>query len=67
VSWTALEPSGSASQISKNPERLELKATRLPSGESCGVLSALVEEIATTGGDAAAAGRPRADARSTSN
>ena len=45
VSWTALDPSGSAIQISHAPERSDTKAMRRPSGESCGVESLLVEEI----------------------
>src|SRR4051795_6011120 len=49
VSWTALEPSESASQISHDPERSDAKATRRPSGESWGVESIFVEEIAITG------------------
>ena len=53
VSWTALDPSGSASQISPSPERSDENATRRPSGESWGMSSSLVEEIETTGGDEA--------------
>ena len=55
VSWTALDPSGSASQISHSPERSDAKATRRPSGESWGMPSRLVEEIETTGGEEAGA------------
>ena len=51
VSWTAFEPSGSASQISIGPERLELNATRRPSGENWGFASIRVEVMAATGGE----------------
>jgi hypothetical protein len=55
VSRIALEPSRSVVQISQLPERLDGNATRRPSGESCGVESFLVEEIATAGGEEARA------------
>src|SRR5215472_16186721 len=55
VSWTALDPSGSASQTSVSPERLDPKATRRPSGENSALQSTRVEEMATTGGDEAGA------------
>ena len=55
VSGTALDPSGSGSQISKFPDRLDVMATRRPSGERWGMLSSLVEEIETTGADEAGA------------
>src|SRR5271157_2137712 len=55
VSWTAFEPSGSASQISVGPERSESKATRRPSGENWGDMSGLVEAMAALGGEDAGA------------
>jgi hypothetical protein len=55
VSWTALDPSGSVSQISQFPDRLDVSATRRPSGERWGMLSSLVEEMETTGRDEAGA------------
>src|SRR5262245_58122828 len=55
VSWTAFDPSGSASHISESPERVDWKATRRPSGENWAILSIRVEEIAATGGDEAGA------------
>ena len=39
VNCAALRPSGSQTQISCVPPRLERKATRLPSGENCGLES----------------------------
>src|SRR3712207_1510543 len=50
VSWTALEPSGSETQISQAPERVDVNATRRPSGENMQWISALVDEIAIVGG-----------------
>ena len=47
VSCTGLDPSASAVQISRLPEREDVKATRRPLGEYCGVRSALVDEIKT--------------------
>jgi hypothetical protein len=55
VSWEALDPSGSASQISHFPERSDVKATLRPSGENWDIPSLLVEEIETTDGDEAGA------------
>ena len=51
VSWTALLPSRSASQISNLPERFEAKATRRASGDNCALLSSRVEETEAMGGD----------------
>ena len=63
VSWTALDPSGSVSQISQFPDRLDENATRRPSGERWGMLSSLVEEMETTGGDEAGAPGPEVSTR----
>ena len=62
-SWIALAPSRSEIQISHAPERVLVKATRRPSGESCGCMSAFVEAMATAGGDEAAAPGPEVSMR----
>ena len=56
VTWTALDPSGSATQISDSPDRLDTNATRRPSGERLGRVSVLVETMAPAAGEEA--GRP---------
>src|SRR3954454_22182744 len=53
VIWLALDPSGSATQISDSPERFDTKVTRRPSGENAGIHSTLVEVSATAGGEEA--------------
>src|SRR5690348_6667603 len=45
VNCTAFEPSLSHTQISRLPERVDTKATFVPSGENCGEESSRVEEI----------------------
>ena len=55
VSWTAFEPSESASQILVGPERFEEKAIRRPSGDNWGSESVRVEAMVTMGGDNAGA------------
>src|SRR5688572_21609861 len=55
VSWTALPPSGSESQISQLPDLVEVKTTRWPSGDRRGCISNRVEEIASVGAVVAAA------------
>src|SRR5437016_9699625 len=55
VNCTAFAPSGSASQISHLPERVDWNATLRPSGENCGFHSHWLEEMAEAGGEDAAA------------
>src|SRR5262249_10569501 len=50
VSCTGIWPLLSLTQISLLPDRFERKATRLPSGEYCGLESYCVEEITLVGG-----------------
>src|SRR6516225_4076294 len=45
VNCTAFEPSLSQTQISGCPERADMKAIFLPSGENCGARSLLLEEM----------------------
>src|SRR5215831_3952538 len=45
VNCAAFEPSLSQTQISGCPERCDMKAIFLPSGENCGPESVLVEEM----------------------
>src|ERR1700751_2797518 len=49
VSCTRLDPSASARQISKFPERVDWKTIRLPSGEYCGPSSTMSEKINFSG------------------
>src|SRR6478736_434047 len=50
VSCTGIRPLLSLTQISLLPERFERNATRLPSGEYCGLESYWVEEITFAAG-----------------
>ena len=50
-------------QISHAPERVVVKATRRPSGESCGWMSVFVDAMATAAGDEAAAPTPEVSMR----
>src|SRR5712692_11873434 len=50
VNWMGLEPSPSHTQISYLPDRVDLKAIRVPSGEYSGSSSVCVEEMNLTGG-----------------
>jgi len=50
VSCTGVRPLLSLTQISLLPVLLERNATRLPSGEYCGLESYCVDEITFTGG-----------------
>src|SRR5438128_5861932 len=54
VHCRAFDPSLSDSQISYRPERFEVNAIRLPSGENAGVSSTRVDEISLTRGFPAA-------------
>src|SRR5438477_10906919 len=49
VSCTGIRPLLSLTQISLLPDRLERNATRLPSGEYCGLESYCVDEVTLTG------------------
>jgi hypothetical protein len=55
VSWTAWDPSGSASQISDSPVRFDKNARRCPLGETLAMESLCVDATATTGGPKAGA------------
>jgi hypothetical protein len=50
MSWTSFEPSASQVHISELPDRLDTKATFLPSGENSGRASTIVEAMDFCGG-----------------
>src|SRR5687768_3614387 len=49
VTWRGFEPSASLIQTSQDPERVEQKASRRPSGEKAGSHSSRVEETSGVG------------------
>ena len=49
VNCVGLEPSLSHTQISNLPDRVDLNAIRLPSGEYCGSSSVFVDEMRLNG------------------